>query len=305
MMVRMKNFWVIYFVTFVVGSAVVYVVAPKVGPAVAACFRAGEPSSGVEGAIVPGPAENAPPAAAPARPADVPLKTLDEDDMSPALAGVFLARASEPPAWGVTSHKISYYKADGSYVGTVEGGVLFDCANTITSSKGSMIECRFLQEGMPDAQFLIGRKDAVFFIGSHKRLSKARVRALKDYYALNGKVEARKAELLEKGASQNPHFAAARVAHEAYQKNIQEAARLEQMRSKLADEKRMELEEQLRELKLKEIRLKKAFEEAQDKFTAWKKDHAADLPQPENDADIQAWTQEKKRLAAALPGLAF
>jgi len=303
----MKNFWMIYFVTFVVGSVTVYVVAPKAGPAVSAYLRGPSPAPGGGAAPVAGQTENeqTAPKVEADRPADVPVKTLDEDDMSPALEGIFLAKANEQPGWGITSHKISYYRADGSYVGSVDGGVLFDCANTVTSSKGTMVECRFLQEGMTTDAFLIGRKDATFFIGSHKKLSRARIRAMKDYYALNGKIEARKAELLEKGAAQNPHLAAARAAHEAYQKSIHEAARLEQMRARLADTERMELEDQLRELKLKEGPLKKTFEEAQDKFTAWKKAHAADLPQPENDADIQAWTQEKKRLAAALPGLAY
>ena len=232
-----------------------------------------------------------------------PPKVKEEEDESSALLGVYPANSKEQPGWGITSHKVSYYKADGSYAGTVEGGVLFDCTKTITSSKGTMVECRFLQEGMPDEPFLIGRKDAQFFTATHRKLSKSRIQALKDYYALNGKIEARRAEVLEKSAERNPHLIAARASHEAYQKNIQEAKRLEQLRDKLTDTKRMELEDQLRELKLKEVVLKKTFEETQEKYVAWKKAHAAELPKPEDDADIKKWAQEKKRLADALPGL--
>ena len=299
----------IFLVAFVVGSVVIYSAAPVVAPWVVAYFR-GEEEPVPEGVAVvasaqDGEARGASEVSAPARPAVAAQRAAEADDVSPALEGVYLARANEQPGWGVTSHRVSYYKADGSYAGTVEGGVLFDCARTITSSKGAMVECRFLGEGVPEGLFLVGRKDAQFFTASHERLSKARIRALKDYYALNGKIEARRAEVLESGAARSPHFAAARAAHEAYQKHIQEARRLEQMRDRLADGERMRLEDQLRELKLKEVVLKKTFEEAQEKYTAWKKAHADELPKPEDDADIKRWAQEKRQLAAALPGLAY
>ena len=295
----------IFSATFVVGSVAIYYVAPKVGPVVAAYLRA----EGTDGEEPPESVDSGPrapsgtPVAAPGKsPADTLPKAPDDDDLSPALVGIYPARSSESPGWGVTTHAISYYKADGSRVGTVEGGVLFDCSKMHTSSKGTMVECSFLQDGMTDGTFFIGRKDAQFFTGSHQKLSKARVRALKEYYALSGKIEARRADILERSAAMNPHFAEARKAYEAFQKNIEEAKRLEQLREKLTDVKRMELEDQLRELKLKEVGLKKTFEETQEKFTAWKKAHA---PKPEDDTDIQKWTQEKKRLAPALPGLAY
>lgn len=293
-------------VTFVAGSAVIYVIAPMVGPRMTAYFRAEAPPSVEEAASpdVAGSGNAQADAQETARPANVPLKTLEDDDVSPALEGVFLARASEQPGWGITSRKTPYYKADGTYVGTLEGGILFDCAGTYTSSKGEMVECRFLKEGMSSGTFFVGRKDALFFTASHRKLSKARVRALTEYYQLSGRVEARRTELLEKGAERNPHFAAARASHEAYQKHIQDAKRLQQMRDTQTDAKRMEVEDKLREMKLKEVALKKTFEEAQDKFTAWKKEHAGELAKPDDDADIKAWTQRKKELAAALPGLA-
>jgi len=305
----MKFFWKIFVVTFVVGSVIIYVAAPMLGSRVMACFHRDEPS----------PDEMTPAVAvheesirttvavsAPVRPAGASQKVQDTDDTSPALEGVYLAKPNEQPGWGVTSHRVSYYKMDGARMGTVEGGLLFDCEGTITSEeKGVMVKCRFLQEGLSDELFLVGRKNAQFFTATHRKLSKARIQALKDYYALNGKIEARKAEMLEKNAERNPYYADARVAYEAFQKRVQEAKQLEQMRDKLTDTKRMELEDQLRELKLKEVGLKKTLDEANEKFAAWKKAHAAELPQPENDADIKMWTQEKKRLADALPGLAY
>jgi len=299
----MKFFWKIFVVTSVVGSVVIYVAAPMVGPWLMAHFRGGEPPFEEEAAesqdmSVPTVAPE------PLRPAITPPKTPEADDTSPALEGVYPAKSNEQPGWGVTSHRVSYYKADGSYAGTVEGGVLFDCIKTITSSKGAMVECRFLQEGMANEPFLIGRKEAQFFTASHRKLSKSRIQALKDYYALNGKIEVRRADILEENAKRNPHFAAARAAYEAFQKNVQEAKQLEQMRDKLTDAKRMELEDKLRELKLREGGLKKTLDEANEKFAAWKKAHAEELPDPKDDPDIKRWTQEKRRLADALPGLA-
>ena len=278
------------------------------GPRVAAFFRAEAPPAEMpqpdivsEG----GGQVDAQPVAPVSPPPVTPTKAPNDEEPSPALVGIYPARSNELPGWGVTSHKIPYYKADGTYVGTVEGGVLFDCGKTLTSSRGVMIECRFQQDDLPGDTFFIGRKDAQFFTSTYRKLSKSRVQALKQYYALNGKIEARRTEIMEKGANQNPYFAPARAAHEAYQKHIQDAQQLEQMRDKIEGTKRMELEDKLRALKMNEGTLRKAFEETQEKFTAWKKAHAADLPKPENDADTQEWTREKKRLAAALPGLAF
>ena len=293
MLSGMNIFWMIFFGTFVVGSVFIYAFAPKVGPGLVARFRA-EPLTHAEYQLEAVSDANTP------QP-EQPLRTLEHEEVSPALEGIFLAKANEQPGWGITSHRISYYKADGSYEGTVEGGILFDCVNTVTSSKGSMIECRFLEEGTGDL-FLIGRRDAMFYTGTHKRLLRSKIQALKDYYALNGKIETRKTELLEK---RSPHFTAARAAYEAFLKNVQEAKQLEQTRDKLTGVKRMELEDKLRELKLKEVGLKKTLDEANDKFAEWKKTHAADLPKPEDDTNIQEWMREKQRLAAALPGLAY
>lgn len=298
----------IFVVTSVVGSVVIYVTAPMVGPRVMTCFReAGPPPDEPPPFLGKVPEEKVQAlteVSAPAHPDSTPPKTSGADDTSPALEGVYIARPGEPSGWGVTSHKISYYKADGSYVGTLEGGILFDCESTITTEKkGQMAKCRFLHEGMPDELFLIGRKDAMFYTGTHKSLSKARIQALKEYYALNGKIEARRSEILENGASQNPYFADARAAYETFQKSVQEAKRLEQLRDKLTDVKRMDLEDQLRELKMKEVGLKKTLDETNEKFAAWKKAHAAELPKPEDDADIKKWTQGKNQLVAALRGL--
>ena len=296
----------IFFVTFVVGSVVIYMVAPVAGPWMMACFRKGGPppedaGDGIETKVAP--IESFVP---PAPPADVPQKPPEDEDTPPALAGVFPTKSNEQPGWGVTSRRVSYYTLNGTYVGTLDGGILFDCEGTITSEgKGTMVKCRFLHAGMPDDLFLIGRKNAQFFTSTHRKLLKAKIQALKDYYALSANIEARKAELLESGAQRNPYFAEARAAYEAFQKSVQNAKQLEQMRDKLTDAKRMELEDQLRELKLKEVEVKKTMDEANEKFAAWKKAHAAELPQPEDDANIQEWTREKRRLAAALPGLAF
>jgi len=300
----MKNFWMIFNVTAVVGSVGIYIAAPMAGPHVMAFFRMEAPpvAEPLLEAVSAGGTDEPP---APVRsPADAPAAS-DERDSSPSLLEIYPARSNEQPGWGVTSHKIPYYKADGSNAGMVEGGVLFDCGKMSTSSKGVVIECRFLQEGMPGGTFFIGRKDAQFFTSTHQKLSKSRLQALKSYYALNGKIEARRAEILEQGANQNPYFASARAAHEAYQKHIQDAQQLEQMRDKLEGTKRMDLEDKLRAMKMNEGALTKTFKETQDKFTEWKKAHADSVPKPEDDTNIQEWTREKKRLAAALPGLAY
>ncbi len=228
----------------------------------------------------------------------------DESFVSPALEGIYYARASEHPGWGITHQKTVYYNGKGVYLGTIPSGEILKCLKgKLSSSKGDLIECQPLSS--TNAPLLIARKDAHFFTGDYNKLATKQVEMLITYYQLNGKIAERRRKLLDEGANLNPHFQASRAAYSELTKNIEDAKQLQQQISGATGQKKIQLDEQLRALKVKETGLKISFEENQKSFVAWKKQHASQLPNPETDPTIQSWHTDKQKLLAALPGLAF
>ena len=243
------------------------------------------------------------------RPKETPPKNIEvlpEDDsfVSPALEGIYYARATEHPGWGVTHQKTSYYNEKGTYLGTLDSGEIINCLKTkITSSKGDLLECQL--RNSTNAVLFVARKDAHFFTGDLNKLAAKQIQMLASYYQLTAKIPDRRRKLLEENATLNPHLQASRVAYQALIKNIEEAKLLQQQQATATDSKKTELDEALRALKVKEAGLKKAFDEIQKSFIEWKTQHASQFPSPDTDPTIKIWIAEKQKLKTALPGLAF
>jgi hypothetical protein len=233
-------------------------------------------------------------------------EVLPEDDsfVSPALEGIYYARASEHPGWGVTHQKTSFYNEKGVYRGTLDSGEILTCLKgKVVSSKGDLLECQL--RNSTNAPLHIARKDVHCFTGDYNKLAAKQIQMLSAYYQLNGKIAERRRKLLEDGAALNPHFQASKTAYQALISNIEEAKLLQQQLATATDSKKMALDESLRALKVKETGLKKAFEEIQKSFVEWKAKHASQLPNPETDPVIKKWNAEKQNMVSALPGLAF
>jgi hypothetical protein len=216
-----------------------------------------------------------------------------------------LAATGDRPGWGVTSQRTTYYKLDGTRQGALPGGMLFDVARAHQSSKGAMLECTFLHNGVTNGPFLVSRRDVRLYTASYEKLSARQVEALKSYYALSGKVGVRKNELLQASASKNPHFAAANAAYQAYLVNVSKAKELADKRGTATELDKARLEDQLRELKVAEVKLKADLDAANAKFREWKLQHANEIAKPENDPDIRRWTAEMETLRKKVPGLAM
>jgi hypothetical protein len=228
----------------------------------------------------------------------------DESFVSPALEGIYYARASEHPGWGITFQKTVCYNEKGNNLGTIEGGELLNCLKgKLTSSKGDLLECQ--PHSTTNAPLFIARKDAHFFTGDYTKLASKQIQMLTTYYQLNGKIVERRKKLLDDSANMNPFFQSTKTAYAALTKNIEEAKELQQKLGAATDSKKMALDEQLRALKVKETSLKLAFDEAQNKFKEWKARHAAQLPNADTDPTIRTWVAEKQKLVSSLPGLAF
>jgi hypothetical protein len=305
----MKSFWPIYLASVVVGTAAVYVAAPLARPALARWRGVEEAAPAPEPAAQPAPAAPAV-AKAEARPARAapppqPAQAHADDDTPPAMLGVYLASHGDRPGWGVTSQRTTYYKLDGARQGTVPGGILFTIVRAHQSSKGAMLECAFLQNSVTNGPFLVSRKDVNLFTASHTVLSKRQLDALLGFYSLSGKVGVRKNELLQASAAKNPHFAAANAAYQAYLAHIAQAKELASKRETATELDKARLEDQLRELKVAEVKLKATLDAANLKFREWKQQHASEVAKPENDPDIKRWTAEMATLRSVVPGLAM
>lgn len=228
-----------------------------------------------------------------------------DDDVPPALNGIYLAKRGEKPGWGVTHQRTTYYTLEGSRVGSVSGGVVLEYRNAHTSSKGGMVECLLYENGSPSAPLLVSTKDIYLFTGTFRKLSTRQIKDVQAYYALSGNIASRKNELLQDAAAKNPFFASYNAAHKALMAHIESAKELGEKRDRATEVEKMQLEDQLREMKIAETRLRAEYDAQLLKFRTWKQTHASEIAQPENDPGIKKWTQEMAALRPRIPGLAY
>ncbi|HRR35354.1 MAG TPA: hypothetical protein P5026_14745 [Kiritimatiellia bacterium] len=227
------------------------------------------------------------------------------EELPPALNGIYLAQRGERPGWGITHQRTVYYALDGSRAGDVEAGVLLDFLGTRTSSKGGMVECVLKEENIAATPVLVSASDVFLFTGDYKKLSQRQRDDLKAYYVLTGKIAARKKELLQRAADKNPFFAEYQAAYKKLMAHIETARELSLKRDKASELEKMRIEDSLRQMKMAEAQLRKTYDAIHLKFRAWKEQHANELDKPENDAQIQQWTQQRLALIPRVPGLAY
>ncbi|MEI7946305.1 MAG: hypothetical protein WCJ02_06390 [bacterium] len=301
----MKNFWIPFVLILISGTAVIYYFAPicsvEIMPFVPNWMKPQAPTLESTTRIK----DMVDATTLPREPPPKNTEVLPEDNsfVSPALEGIYYARA-EHPGWGITHQKTSYYNEKGAYLGTLDSGEIINCLKTkITSSKGDLLECQL--RNSTNAVLFVARKDAHFFTGDLNKLAAKQIQMLVTYYQLTTKIPDRRRKLLEENATLNPHLQASRVAYQALIKNIEEAKLLQQQQSTATDSKKTELDEALLALKIKEAGLKKAFDEVQKNFIEWKMQHASQFQNPDSDPTIKTWIAEKQKLKTALPGLAF
>ena len=319
----MKFFWPIFGITAVISTAAVYVAAPLARPYVGSVFgkKAALPQASLTSPVAA--AQHAAPVlkrftpgiepqdesdaekAMPERTAAV-LQQEDADDTPPAMHGIFLVSRGDKPNWGITSQRATTYGLDGTRQGHVSGGVVLEYKDARTSSIGNMVECRLIQNGVTSAPpCLVSRKDLYLFTGPYAALSPRQRKDLQAYYELSGKIGMRKTELLQASAGKNPYFAQYSASYKEFMAHIEAGKALAAKRDKATELDKARLEDQLREMKIAETRLRTEYEAVHLKFRTWKDQHANELVRPENDPDIKRWTQEMSELQTSVPGLAL
>ncbi len=323
----MRFFWPSYLFAAVAGTAAVYVAAPLARPYVRRLFPAPafhspaprSPSPVSVPSVPSGPSGTS----APSGPSGLPgLPGLPEtsgpsgtsapsglpdpsDDSAPALQGIYLANRREKPGWGITHQQAAVFSPDGTHLRQVPGGTLLEYRARRASSKGGMIECLLVQEESLSPPRLVSQGDVFLFTGSYKRLSGRQLSDLQAYYTLSGKIGLRKNELLRVSAVKNPFFTAYQAAYKRLTEHIDASRALAARRDSAAEEEKTRLENQLREMKVMETRLRAEYNAEHARFRAWKEQHAAELPVLEDDPSIRQWRQEMAQLRASIPGLAY
>ncbi len=227
------------------------------------------------------------------------------EELPPALNGIYLAQRGEKPGWGITHQRTATYTLDGTRVGQVEGGVLLDFRATRTSSKGGMVECLLYEKETPSVPVLLDVNDAFLFTGDRTKLSARQLADLQAYYALRGKIAGRKNELLQASAAKNPFFEAYQTAYKTLMAQIDRAKELTVQRDRASELEKMRIEDQLREMKVAETRLRAEYDAIHLKFRTWKQQHASELAKPEDDSFVKQWSQQMADLRPRLPGLTY
>ena len=321
----MRFFWPIYVVSTTVATVGVYFAAPLVRPYVPEFLKL--PSKTAQ---IAGDGAHQPEAVLKIVPSSVPvtavtsetLETPDKagkadaatradtavavaDELPPALNGIYLAQRGEKPGWGITHQRTVYYKLDGGRAGHVDGGVLLDYRGTRTSSKGGMVECVLNENGTPSSPVLVGVGDVFLFTGDRAKLSARQLADLQTYYALSGKIASRKNELLQASAAKNPFFATYQAAYKTLMEQIDRAKVLTAQRDRATELEKMRIEDQLRDMKMKETRLRAEYDALHLKFRTWKQQHAHEIAKPEDDPFVKQWSQQKVDLRPRVPGLAY
>jgi hypothetical protein len=215
-------------------------------------------------------------------------------------------RGDVTPGWGVVRQQSNYYMTDGRRAGLLAAGTLIDYQRAVSSSKGAMVDGLICSTDQgPSIRGLIDQKDLHLFTGSYKDLSAKRVKDLRAYYELVGKIALRRKELLQASAEKNPFFPAYQATYQVLAAHI-EKSRIEVLRrDHLAGADKVQAQARLYEMRMEERRLLMGYEEIQQKFKDWKKEHADELQAPEDDGEIRLCTKQKDTLAPDLPGLAY
>ncbi len=319
----MKFFWPIFGLTAVISTACVYVAAPLARPCMAAFFgkKAPLPASLDAPAVAAQHAapvlrrftpetesQEAPQAAANALPegAAAVLQQDDADDTPPAMHGIFLASRGERPSWGITNQRATTYQLDGTRQGHVSGGVVLEYKDARNSSIGNMVECRLIENGVTSAPpCLVSRKDIYLFTGPYAALSPRQRKNLQAYYELSGKIAMRKTELLQASAAKNPFFSQYSASYKAFMAHIEAGKALTAQRDSATELDKSRLEDQLREMKIAETRLRAEYESVHLKFRTWKDQHANEIAKAENDVEVVKWSKEMQALRSGIAGLAY
>ncbi|MBO7686652.1 MAG: hypothetical protein J6V72_09720 [Kiritimatiellae bacterium] len=194
-------------------------------------------------------------------------------------------------AWGVLTGITPVEKLDGSPVGNVSGGRFFRIKETISTASGLMVTGTFIpQKTQQTVRIPFDRISC--FSGVPGFLSTNQQVCLRKYYELTGEAEALKAKLMGEAAKKSPYLQGAADALRELRAREKEAKKL---RNADADTLRKTTYE------ISQLRVK--VQELNQKHREWKAEHAAELPDPEQDPAYREIIDRRREYARSIPGL--
>jgi len=207
--------------------------------------------------------------------------------------------------WGFAKITCPYYAPDGKRLGTLPGGTLFKYNGVKPSSRNSMLVCTVKRGDAWEGSFLLDCTDIAGYEGDPDTIDPATMQHLADYFAANGKLAERKAELEKAEQAANPHLEKARQTQQAYQDTIEKAAGLEKQMNAAAGTRREKLMDELRALKYEQAQLKIKADQAASAHTAWKAANPADpakfAADPQYKALLASLEAARKPVASLVP----
>lgn len=280
----MKHFGMIYVTVAVVGTAAVFFGAPKF-----AKYRTPQ----AEPAVPVSPSSSKTQVKPPPR------------EQPPSFYQIGMARLMTNATWGITRQETSFYSKTGDNRGKIPAGTAFRKWSVHESSRGRMLA---VTPYVPGRRYsltsLVASVSTLLFTGNPDDLPAPQYAALTNYYALSGKIAARRTALQQAAASKSPYYADATKTYKRYQGFLEESRAIARKRDRASGPERTRLETILNERKTEEAKLTRSMKDANEKFKDWKEKNKA-LFEIEDDDRIETWREEMNNLRGRISGLAI
>ena len=226
----------------------------------------------------------------------------EKEDRADAVTKVMFSGPSS--GWGFTKAPTTYYTTEGKNLGALPGGTLFDYSSVKTTSKNMMLVAKVKQGGDWTGPFLLDCTSIAIFEGKLDEVSPEIVSDLASFFTLKSKIETRKTEIEKNEYEKSPQFQSAKRAQEKYAQSVSAAAALSEKAETQVGPARSKSNNQLREMKSEQVRLKAEADKEAASYKAWKLAHPIPPERLRADPEIVALEKQLAPLKAKLGNLA-
>jgi len=220
------------------------------------------------------------------------------------------ARAKEEPVppdtgeWGVTiAPKAPIYGTNGKLLGRVPAGSLLKVIRHKKTTSGDLVVCTIMLNGRKQAEAFIRLKDTTLHGGSLSATTSEERTLCIRHARLLADITAREKQLKDSAAGRNPHMKEYAKAAREYKQLATKANTLRKAYNSASGPRRMEIADELRNLKHDEVRISQAYKTAKKQKTAWQIEHPATEPDLDGDSQLQRLRQEVAAVEQKLTAL--
>ncbi len=194
-------------------------------------------------------------------------------------------------AWGVLIGITPVEDIDGKSIGTAPGGRFFKIKETISTPSGLKITGTFVSRKMTSPVRIPAEKISCFS-GTYLFLSTNQQVCLRKYYELNGEAQALKAKLIRESSMKSPYIQAAA-----------DALRELRARERAAEKIKPAATDELRKATYEISQLRSKVQDLNRKHKDWKAEHAAEMPNPDQNPAYREILARRNRYAAPIKSM--